>query len=336
VVSLPSRLELGNGRSAVVNRFADGSSILPSSTTNPTCLEPDSRPASGSFALRGEAPCPSVSLVKQSWTAQGAAAQRAIFADWGLLDDRCSRAMLTRPMAALSWVCGHLPRRIWSRSVTLAGAAGSDLWFDAAVAAALDAGVEQVATIGAGFDSRAWRFRRNAVRFFELDHHASQQEKVRRAPGPGPTYVEADLRADDPGTALVAAGFDPTQPACFVVESVTMYLQGPQVRRVLGQLAAVAATGSRLAVNFLPATPPSTASTRRQLRLQRLARMGSDEGFRFGVDPDEATALVAAAGWTVTEATTFRAAARTLLPADSGLPVDAIDERKTLLLAKRH
>jgi O-methyltransferase involved in polyketide biosynthesis len=31
------------------------------------------------------------------------------------------------------------------------------LWFDAQVVAALEAGIEQVVVIGAGYDSRAWR-----------------------------------------------------------------------------------------------------------------------------------------------------------------------------------
>ncbi|MBA2625656.1 MAG: class I SAM-dependent methyltransferase [Acidimicrobiia bacterium] len=50
---------------------------------------------------------------------------------------------------------------------------------------ALDAGIEQVAVIGAGYDRRAWRFHRDGVQFFELDHGATQQDKARRAPGRG-------------------------------------------------------------------------------------------------------------------------------------------------------
>lgn len=258
-----------------------------------------------------------------------------MLSDLGVLADPYARGMLSRPMAAISRAVGHLPRRFLGRSVTLAGAAGSGLWFDAALTTALEDGIKQVAVIGAGFDSRAWRLRREGVQFFELDHGASQREKMRVAPGPGPIYVETELRTDATAGALLAHGLDSSQRAFFVVESVTMYLQEEVVRRLLGQLAQAAALGSRLAVNFLPSSAPETTQTQRQLRLQRLARIGSGETFRFGTDPDEAVALVEAVGWTVRDRTSFRDAARALVPGDAGLPVEAIDERKTLVLATR-
>jgi methyltransferase (TIGR00027 family) len=271
--------------------------------------------------------------MKRSWTAQGAAAQRAVLTGLRLVDDPYARPMLTPGMARLSWALGHLPRLAFGRSVTLAGAAGSDLWFDAALRRGLDAGIDQVAIIGAGYDSRAWRFARDGVRFFEVDHAASQREKVHAAPGPGPVYVEADLRTASAADALVAAGLDAGKPVFVLVASVSMYLTEEVVRRQFSELAQVAAGGSRLAADFLPASPPPTAQTQRQLRLQRLARIGTGEGFRLGLDPDEAEALVESTGWSVRERTSFWSAARAHLPPKSRLPVDAIDKRKTLLIA---
>ncbi|CAN5124459.1 hypothetical protein BH20ACT3_BH20ACT3_00940 [soil metagenome] len=250
----------------------------------------------------------------------------------GVLSDPYARQMLTPSMVAASRIVGHVPHRLFRRSVTLAGSAGSVLWFDATLTAALDDGIGQVATIGAGYDSRASRFARDDVRFFELDHAASQLEKVAAAPCPGPVYVEADLRADSAAAALLTAGVDASEPVIFVVESVTMYLTEDAVRRQFAELAKAAAKGSQLAVNFLPASPPPTAQHRRQLRLQRMARVGSGESSRLGVDPDEAAALVESTGWSVRERTSFRDAARALVPKGTGLPVDAIDERKTLVL----
>jgi O-methyltransferase involved in polyketide biosynthesis len=67
------------------------------------------------------------------------------------------------------------------------------LWYDAQVTRAVDDGVEQVAVIGAGYDSRARRLARDGVRFYELDHPGTQSDKMRRAPAGGPTYVACDL-----------------------------------------------------------------------------------------------------------------------------------------------
>ena len=53
-------------------------------------------------------------------------------------------------------------------------------FFDDRVLAALSAGIRQVVILGAGYDDRALRFRSPGVRFFELDHPATQADKARR------------------------------------------------------------------------------------------------------------------------------------------------------------
>ena len=105
------------------------------------------------------------------------AAERALLTDMGVLADPLARMMLTPSMVAIVSVVQHLPTHVLTRSVTLAGLAARVLWFDTQVTEALDANITQIAVIGAGYDSRAWRFRREGVQFFELDHGATQQEK---------------------------------------------------------------------------------------------------------------------------------------------------------------
>jgi len=160
------------------------------------------------------------------------AAERALLTDMGALGDPFAQGMLTPSMVAIVSVVRHLPNQVFARSVTLLAA--RVLWFDAQVTEALDADITQIAVIGAGYDSRAWRFRREGVQFFELDHAAAQQEKARRAPGPGPIYVAADLTIQGAGEALVENGLDTSRPVLFVVEGVTMYLDEKIVRDQLG------------------------------------------------------------------------------------------------------
>jgi methyltransferase (TIGR00027 family) len=263
------------------------------------------------------------------------AAERAVLDGMRVVDDPLARGMLAPSIAAMTWGVRHLPRRVRARSVTLAGLAARVLWVDAQVASALDAGIDQVAVIGAGYDSRAWRFGRDGVRFFELDHPATQHDKVRRAPGPGPTYVEADLTTDDAAAALIEHGLDAARPALFLVEGVTMYLVEEDVRRQLGALGTASEAGSRLVVDFFPPPDAGTAQDHRLLRLQRLARMGSGESFRLQVDRSRAVELVEASGWEVDEVTSLRDAARALVPRGSGLPVGAINEHKLLVAGVR-
>jgi methyltransferase (TIGR00027 family) len=276
-----------------------------------------------------------VAGAKPSRSARGVVAERALLTDMGVVADPFARRMLSPSMAAFRWIVQQWAHRVPTLSVTLAGLAARVLWYDAHVAAALDAGVQQIAVVGAGYDSRAWRFRRDGVAFFELDQGPTQQDKARRAPGPGPTYVEADLTTQSAAATLGDRGLDPARPALFILEGVTMYLSEKSVRQQLAELSKTSAVGSRLTTDFYPPREIGTARHRRQLLLQRLARVGSGEGLELLVGPPQAVELVESSGWTVGEATSLHEAARALVPRASGLPVDAVNEQKTLVSASR-
>jgi methyltransferase (TIGR00027 family) len=272
---------------------------------------------------------------KRSRTAQGVLAERALLTDMGVLDDPYAHRMLAPSMAAVFGFVRHWPYRVRARSVTLAGLATRVLWIDAQVTSALDAGTTQVAVIGAGYDSRAWRLARDGVQFFELDHGATQKDKKQRAPGPGPTYVEADLTTQSAAETLLEHGLDASRPTFFVLEGVTMYLTEEIVRRQLGDLRSSSGAGSRFAADFAPARDAGTTTHRRQNRLQRMARAGSGEGLMLALDRPGAVALVEASGWRVEEQTGLREAARALVPPGSGLPIDAVNDHKSMLAAVR-
>jgi len=264
------------------------------------------------------------------------AAERALLTEMGALDDPYALGMLGRPMAVAHRLVRRRPQVVPSLLLTLAGLGARVRWHDERVGRALDAGISQVAIVGAGYDSRAWRLRRHGVRFFELDDATTQRdkrEKARRLPGPGPTYVEADLRHRTAAEALAGGGLDLGQPALFVLEGLTMYLTDEVVRRQLSALADGSAPGSRLTTDFLPPPPTAAGAERRKSRVQRLLRTGSGEVLRLEVDRGAAVALVAACGWRVDEAVPARTAAQALIPAGTGLPVDAVSEGGTFLAA---
>jgi methyltransferase (TIGR00027 family) len=61
--------------------------------------------------------------------------------------------------------------------------------------------------------------------------------------------------------ALRDAGFDPTRPTAWIIEGLMIgYLPGDAQDRLLGQVTALAAPGSRLAADHLPADSPSIGS----------------------------------------------------------------------------
>lgn len=117
-------------------------------------------------------------------------------------------------------------------------------------------GAPQVVVLGAGLDSRAWRMAELAgAAVFEVDHRASQQDKLRRLGDLQPLAarvlpVAVDLAVQPLAPALEAAGFDPTAETTWVWEGVVPYLSADAVRTTVGQLARLSAPGSRLVVNY--------------------------------------------------------------------------------------
>ena len=132
-------------------------------------------------------------------------------------------------------------------------------FFDRAVVNALGRGVRQVVIGGAGYDGRALRYAKPGVTWFELDHPATQADKVARVARLGlehaqVRFVAADFTADSIAEPLLAAGLDPARPTLFLLEGVAVYLERPVVERVLAAFRQVAADGSELAMSVSTGT----------------------------------------------------------------------------------
>jgi methyltransferase (TIGR00027 family) len=127
-------------------------------------------------------------------------------------------------------------------------------FFDQQVLAAIEAGVPQLVICGAGYDDRALRFRSSGVRFFELDHPATQADKARRlaelGAGDDVVLAAADFRTDDVAAVLAAAGHDTARPTLFLCEGLLIYLEADVIDRLLVGLRSRAAGGSALAASM--------------------------------------------------------------------------------------
>lgn len=167
---------------------------------------------------------------------------------------------------------------------------------DDGLRAAVAAGVEQVALVAAGMDTRAWRLDLPArCTLFELDRPALLELKSTLLDGAAPTAarvpVAADLTGDWAGP-LLAAGFDPARPTCWIVEGLLQYLPEPSVLALLDEIAARSAPGSHLLTDVVGAG--LLASPRARPMLDAMAAAGSP--WVFGTD--DPGALLGARGWT--------------------------------------
>jgi methyltransferase (TIGR00027 family) len=193
-------------------------------------------------------------------------------------------------------------------------------FFDSIVVRALDGGTQQIVIGGAGYDGRALRYATPGVRWFELDHPATQQDKVSRLKRLGiatdrVSFVAADFNSGHVPELLQAAGLDPAAATLFLLEGVAVYLAPEVLERLLGEFRAVAARGSTLVIS-MPVTGSPAAGPR--LR-EAVAAMGEPALSRF--EPAEADNLLARSGWRVAAgdaAVASKTRAAGLLTAEAG------------------
>jgi methyltransferase (TIGR00027 family) len=179
-------------------------------------------------------------------------------------------------------------------------------FFDEQVLAAVRRGITQVVIAGAGYDDRALRFRSPGVRYFELDHPATQADKRRRlrrmkADDTGLTLVAADFRDGDVAGVLARSGHHPSRPTLFLCEGLLVYLDQQTTIELLAGLRSRAAAGSLLAAS-LAVHPDGLDSAAVVARANARRRNGASEPWRTILPASSQRQLLAGAGWVVVTA----------------------------------
>ena len=179
------------------------------------------------------------------------------------------------------------------------------IFFDGQVIGAISAGVRQIVILGAGYDDRALRFRTPGVRFFEVDHPNTQQDKRSRlakfpeAGLAGPVLVAADFRVDALPEVLQVAGHDRGAATAFLCEGLLVYLDETATVELLSGARDAAGPGSVLAASL--AVHADGLDSARVLEVANGRRRTAEEEPWLTILPAQAqTALLARAGWTVT------------------------------------
>ena len=169
----------------------------------------------------------------------------------------------------------------------------------------LEAGIEQLVILGAGLDSRAYRFEQleGRVRVFEVDHPATQQAKrakLARIFGTLPAHVtvvpiEFDAEALD---KLVEFGYSRQRKTLFIWEGVTHYLTAPAVDQTLDFVREHSGPGSSIIFDYVHASALSAARKRAEIARMQRARRYTGEGLVFGIEEGQVEAFLRARGYT--------------------------------------
>ena len=262
--------------------------------------------------------------------------------DQRVVDDPWARLFLSAPSRrALAVWSGSLTGRVLRR-LGVTGTTYVPLrhrFIDDHLLAALDGGAEQVVLLGAGYDTRAYRFAdRLAGRpVYEVDLEAISRSKAAtiaanadQFPEANVVRVEIDFESQSLGDVLVDAGFQTGSPTFFTWEGVPMYLTRAAVKSTLDAVHDVSGDGSQLAHDmWYLVDDPGPLGTARRTAPGALSLIG--EAVTFGVHPEEYDFFLGRHGFHVVELALASELQARYAP---GAPA-AVDDSMYVLVAER-
>ena len=153
-------------------------------------------------------------------------------------------------------------------------------YFDDFFLEAAAAGVRQAVILASGLDTRAYRLSwPDGAVVFEIDQPSVIEFKTRVLADAGAAAaverrtVGIDLR-DDWSKALRESGFDPSVPTAWIAEGLLIYLPPEAQDRLLDDITALSAPGSRLATEHMD--PKALTGDWAKAMTARARRHGSD------------------------------------------------------------
>ena len=239
-----------------------------------------------------------------SGTAQGPLSARWFAHHLGTRRDEASRRLMlalpgvpplglwlvTGPLLLAHRLSGYAPKAFrypYEGEVSMGyQASARQTFFDNVVERYLP-GVAQLVILGAGFDTRLFRLPEGThARCFEVD--APQTQALKRQllekagiDSSGVAFVPADFETEDWLAKLVGAGFNPAQPALFLWEGVTVYLEREAVEGTLRKIASTA-RGSAVAFDYMTTEPLESQAL--YWRYARAMTRVAGEPLKFGID----------------------------------------------------
>jgi len=163
--------------------------------------------------------------------------------------------------------------------------------------------IQQLVILGAGYDSRAFRFTalKERVKIFEVDHPYSQRdkkEKVEKISGDLPNhviYVPVDFEKDMLDERLFAWGYDKNAKTLFIWEGVTVYLTKEAVYQTLDFVVNNSGEGSSIVFDYVYETVIDGRMEEGQSMRRRAEKAGVP--FKFGIEEGTVEELLGKRGF---------------------------------------
>ena len=182
-------------------------------------------------------------------------------------------------------------------------------FFDRIVEQALKENIEQVVLLGAGYDSRPYRFGEfiQDTKIFELDAKPTQQRKkeyLQQAEisiSEQISFVPINFETDNLRVTLTEAGFSQEKKTLFIWEGVTYYLSAEVVDNMLAFVRSNPPSGSSIAFDYASLSEEAlNEDGAKELRKHMQSRY-SNEPTKFGIRTGKIEAFLAERGFEVIE-----------------------------------
>ncbi len=183
-------------------------------------------------------------------------------------------------------------------------------FFDHVVLEALGKHLPQLVLLGAGYDSRPYRFsdRLGDCTAFELDAPANSAAQegdagARQCAHPQQREVRAvDFATDQLEERLLEAGFSREERALFVWEGVTYYLSAEAVDGVLAAVRSVSLTGSSICFDFASLSREALGEESIKKLREQMKTTQAAEPAKFGIPKGALEGFLSARGFSILEA----------------------------------
>ena len=169
----------------------------------------------------------------------------------------------------------------------------------------LNSATAQVVILGAGLDSRAYRFApfKGPVKLFEVDQPATQAAKIARVKKifhevpKHVTYVPIDFNQETLDK-LAGCGYSRSAKTLFIWEGVIPYLKPEAVDATLAWVRLNSASGSSLIFDYIYASAFSGKYRREEVKLSQRTHRFTGEALIFGIEKDQIVDFMTRRGFT--------------------------------------
>ncbi len=245
-------------------------------------------------ASRSHADEVSMKTNRASITAEGIALARAIESQKSAGERICYDPFARQFVSALYWNVFRFFVNIGYAERRGPGALGflvaHDRYIDDHLQACLHDGLEQLIVLGAGYDSRAYRFDQlKNCQVFEVDHPATQQAKIAKLTRilgklPGHVvFVPIDFETQTLEQRLIECGYDERKKTLFIWQGVTQYLTPEAVDGTLAFVANHSGQGSSTIFDYMYTSLLDGTVKRGEVNSMQRYRRLTGEGLKFGI-----------------------------------------------------